>query len=519
MEHLVDPFFPRLVYNWVILDLELSLFHDTTPLLSISELQCPLPGPKMLWMATTAQQWLTGINSVYGCTTNVSPHLLSTPSLTPSLFELFQDFLHGSLTTSRREPLEPQQLRLLLHPLQALLCHLRQTLSCFSNIPVGRRAKGRTVTKATTTQRLEEVQGLLKEWYELAAARHRADPNCAVTQCNLVLYHLISLNAVTSFPEVERLARKEGFDPIGPTHLELSLRHQRCIHQREVAIFHCGQALRLLRALPADRQPSWWGAAVYRVTMVLWTDGLSRLDPSFKTTLTSTPKPTPNPMPNPTSNLTPNPTPKPSPAPTAMPTPTLNTITTTTTTTPTGNTTDPSTTNSNNTSDSNSPRNTPRSTSWSVKTSQGMSPPPPLGRFPGDDEISTSALLMSQMPSPSPLPPQLPPKPQPQPHPQAHQNHNHHGSRGTVAVDQVCPEDPMVVAYLWGGDGTAVLTRADGRAVGLDDPSEVLDIGIKTLEAGVSTRFGDGLKRKLLTLARNWKLDSIGVSVGAGITA
>ncbi len=91
----------RLVYNWVMLDQELSLFHDTAPLLSITELQCPLPGPEVLWMSPSSERWLAAVQSVYGCTANVNPQLLSAPSLTPSLYDLFQDFLHDNL--SRRQ--------------------------------------------------------------------------------------------------------------------------------------------------------------------------------------------------------------------------------------------------------------------------------------------------------------------------------------------------------------------------------------------------------------------------------
>lgn len=390
----------RLVYNWVMVDLELSLFHDTAPVLSISELQCPLPGPRLLWLAPNSEQWLSGIQSIYGCTANVNPHLLTTPSLTPSLYDLFQDFLHDNLTR-RQSSLEPQQMRLLLHPLQSLLCHLRQMLSCFSDILGNRRATGRTVTKASTHQRLEEVQNLLQKWYELAMAMHKSNPACPITQCNLVLYHLISLNAVTSFPEIERLARREGFEAGGPTYWELSLRHKRCIYQREEAIFHCGQVLRLLRSLTSDKQPSWWGAALYRVTLVLWTDGIGRLDPSFKTAASSS------------------------------------------------------------------------SASSSVTLKEGGGSPAAVGS------------------SPSPA--------------------------GRVCVDQVTPEDPAVIAYLWGGDGTAVVTSADGTIISLDDPSDVLDLGIKTIENGVSTRVGDGIRRKLITLAGNWSLASIGVSPAVAV--
>ncbi|KAJ4396515.1 hypothetical protein N0V93_000734 [Gnomoniopsis smithogilvyi] len=375
----------RLVYNWAMLDLELSLFHDTAPLLAVSELQCPLPGPDLLWRASNSQQWASGIQSIYGSMTNINPHILTTQSLTPSLFGLFQDFLQDNLS-HRQACLGPQQMRLLLHPLQSLLCHLRQILSCFTDILGIRRPTGRTVSKASTNQRLEEVQGLLQRWYELAVTMHTENPSCSATKCNLVLYHLISLNAVTSFPEIERLARKEGFEAGGPTYWELGLRHKRCIYQREEAVFHCGQVLKLLRSLPVDRQPSWCSAAIYRVTLILWTDGIGRLDPSFKT--------------------------------------------------------------------------------------------------------SASPVAPQEVSSPA---------------------NSSIGPRGNFAIDQVTPEDPSVIAYLWGGDGTPLLTKADGLLVSLDNPLDVLDMGIKTIDAGVSTRIGGGIRRKLATLAGNWPLDSIGV--------
>jgi len=349
-----------------MVDQELSLFHDTAPVLSISDLQCPLPSPEVLWLSPNSERWLAAIQSIYGCTANVNPQLLSTPSsLTPSLCDLFQDFLHDNLSR-RQASLSPQQLRLLLHPLQSLLCHLRQMLGCFSDILAARRTTNRTVTKASTMLRLEEVQSLLQQWYELSMTFFKANPGCPVTRCNLVLYHLISLNAVTSFPEIERLARREGFDG---SYWELGLRHKRCIFQREEAIFHCGQVLRLLRAMPADRRPSWWSAALYRAALILWTDSISRLDPNFKR---------------------------------------------------------------------------------------------------ADDGAPA------------------------------------------VAIDQVTPEDPAVIAYLWSGDGVAILTRRDGSHVSLDKPADVLAYAIKTIDESVSSRIGDGIKRKLMTLGSNWNVEGLG---------
>lgn len=383
-----------------MVDQELSLFHDTAPVLSISELQCPLPGPELLWLSSDSEQWLAGVQSLYGCTNNVNPQLLSTPSLTPSLFDLFQDFLHDNLSR-RQSSVTPQQLHLLLHPLQSLLCHLRQMLTCFTDILAARRTTARTVTKSSTLQRLEEVQALLQKWYELALAYHKANPGCTTTKCNIVLYHLISLNAVTSFPEVERLARKEGFEAGGPTYWELGLRHKRCIYQREEAVFHCGQVLRLLRSIPGDRLPPWWGAAMYRATLILWTDAVGRLDPSFK-----------------------------------------------------------------------------------VGTAKEGSSPENAGGGGGGVRAGAAGAGGA-------------------------------GGAGAVAVDRVTPEDPALISYLWSGDGIAVLTRPDGVVVSMDNPSDILDLGIKAFEGGVSTRISDGIKRKLVTLAGNWSQGAISGGLGS----
>ncbi|KAH8194391.1 hypothetical protein TruAng_011440 [Truncatella angustata] len=358
----------RLVYNWVMVDQELSLFHDTAPMLSVSELCAPLPGPELLWMSANAEQWLAAMQSIYGCTANVNPQLLTTtPSLTPSLYDLFQDFLHDNLSR-RQSSLTPHQLRLLLHPLQNLLCHLRQMLTCFSDVLSARRTTSRTVTKASTMLRLEEVQALLQKWYELSIAYFKANPTCPVSKTNLVLYHLISLNAVTNFPEIERLARREGFDG---SYWELSLRHKRCIYQREESIFHCGQVLRLIRSMPGDRRPTWWSTAIYRATLILWTDSVSRLDPNFpKTDLSGAP----------------------------------------------------------------------------------------------------------------------------------------------VAIDQVTPEDPALITYLWNTDGIPILTRSDGATISLEHPSDVLGYAVKAVEEGVSCRLSDGIKRKLVALCNNWNVVGLGAA-------
>ncbi|KAK4452395.1 hypothetical protein QBC34DRAFT_293744 [Podospora aff. communis PSN243] len=262
----------RLVYNYVMLDQELSLFHDTAPLFAITELQCPLPAPEALWMSPNADRWAAMTESLYGS----PPTPMTVQLLSPSLNDLFTEFLHDGLA-NRPAPLSPQHMRLILHPIQSQLYHLRQMLSCFSDNghPHSSGGRKKSVTKSSTLLRLEEVQGLLQTWYELTMVYHKANPECPVTRCNLVLWHLISLNACTNFQEIERVARREGL-------WELALRNKRCIYQREEAIAHCGQISRHLRAMPSDRRPAWWSAAMYRAALILWAAGMSRQDASFQ---------------------------------------------------------------------------------------------------------------------------------------------------------------------------------------------------------------------------------------------
>lgn len=256
-----------------MVDQELSLFHDTAPILSITELQTPMPGKECLWLAKDSSEWLVAIQQTTAASDWMSPESLEIRLLTPSLCDLFHDFLQDNIRR-RCDELSPLQLKLLLHPLQSLLCHLRQVLSCFSDV-FGSRRGTRTVTKASTMLRLEEVQSLLQKWYELCAVHAKADPSCPVTRANLVLYHLISLNAITSFPEVERLARKEGFDGSSQ---QLASRYKKCIHQPEEVLIHCGQVIRLVSSMPREGRPHWWSTAIYRVALILWVESLSRVD-------------------------------------------------------------------------------------------------------------------------------------------------------------------------------------------------------------------------------------------------
>ncbi|KAF3021449.1 hypothetical protein E8E14_007807 [Neopestalotiopsis sp. 37M] len=253
----------RLVYNWVMVDQELSLFHDTDPQLDVSELHTSLPCSEMLWKAADAEQWN---DAVRRCMSSGSPQ----PLASPSLFNLYREFLEQKLSDGHVD-LDAHQLRLLLHPIQKMLCNTRQTLTCFSDAFIPDQPGQQSFTRAHVMQQIEVVQSLLSRWHKLAISCWNKNQNCTIIRTNLVLYHLISLNAVTNFPEIESLARKDSH--AGSLWDQASHR-QRCIYDRQLAVFHCAQVFTFLSRMPADRLPMWWTAAIYRATLILWADSL-----------------------------------------------------------------------------------------------------------------------------------------------------------------------------------------------------------------------------------------------------
>lgn len=248
---MIDSAWYRLVYAWVTLDQEMSLFYDTAPLASISDLKTPLPSVTELWQARSATEWWN----------RYERHQGSNAPSKPSLCELFRTFVEGDW--SHNAKLDPIELRLLLHPLQGIISHLRQFLRCFSDDKVQGKAS-RMKTKSVTLARQEEIKALLHNWYQLACNSMESSPMmCA----NLINFHLISLNALVDFQELERAVRGDPADDVTLLSSCIKLIHR---DETEEILMHCGQVLKNIRAISMDFRPHWWPAAHYRVALVAW---------------------------------------------------------------------------------------------------------------------------------------------------------------------------------------------------------------------------------------------------------
>ncbi|KAK6452678.1 hypothetical protein FP744_10008929 [Trichoderma asperellum] len=245
-----------LAYNWVKLDQELSLFHDVEQALSLSDLARALPDPNLPCHTRSIIQtsyWYL-IDGLYSDVSAAKPQSFE---LRPTLKQLLQDFIHGTLPG--RVP--PRHLQLLLHPLQSLTYQSRSLLSWA-------RTTSSLVFSGIAASSVLETERLLRSWYILATEAHNEqEAYTNDTIVSLILYHFIFLNLAANLADIERLTNPGILDL---TFWQRFLQNQGGFRSRQEAIFHCGQALRHLRGVGAAARPWWWPAAVRRAILTLW---------------------------------------------------------------------------------------------------------------------------------------------------------------------------------------------------------------------------------------------------------
>ena len=233
-----------------MVDLELSVFHDTGTLLSLGDLQPLLPKSQDLWRASNPEDWFQCLQEMcdrdpesefsQGCTSENGQ-------------TVFRNFVKGYLDESS---VPPQTLRLLLHSIHTLVFQARQLRTCASehgNDSIG--ASG-----------MQEALRLLERWYNIMIRAEQQD--CFATRTNMTLYHLILLNVLVDFPAIERVARDDSKTNMLATQL-LS-----CFDEIAdnccVVVEHCAHINRLIESITPQHRPSWWSMAIYRTTLIIW---------------------------------------------------------------------------------------------------------------------------------------------------------------------------------------------------------------------------------------------------------
>ena len=254
----------RLLYCWAMVDQELSLFHDTVPLFATSDFAAPMPDSDSLWYAKTANDWASTYQQEY---TSAGTTMQKCTNGRPmSLRDSFQQFTDTADTLESARGLTALQLRLLLHPLQALVAQFRQFSTCFPLRSTKHTSAQVAAGSTSASFELNDLQVVLCRWHELVKNYLATKNLCPLVHASLVLYHLISLNVMTNFSVIEQSVREEiCFGKLE----EPAKTAQMGILDVPQAAYHCEQVIILARSMHRSIRPAWWSGAVYRACLIL----------------------------------------------------------------------------------------------------------------------------------------------------------------------------------------------------------------------------------------------------------
>lgn len=243
----------------------------STSFLSVANLDLPLPSQDD---ALPAQQ-----TTYWGPDSPLLPR--DTNSARPSLKDWVACFTETNDIRTLTH-VTPTTLRILLCFLMDQVLQLRFCINGCSSAgsPIRKQSikRSRHGPSMWLSVRVHEAQELLQKWFDLAQARC---PGTTAADCgNAALYHLVALETLVSFPEVERVAQgepheaKAGEEGAGRPARRGPGHHLAAEDAREV-FFHCGQVLRSLSLIPSHARPPWWAAGVYRAVLIAWENSRS----------------------------------------------------------------------------------------------------------------------------------------------------------------------------------------------------------------------------------------------------
>ncbi|KAH7050123.1 hypothetical protein B0J12DRAFT_573681 [Macrophomina phaseolina] len=250
----------RLLYAWVLIDLETSLFHDIPPKACAKDIHAALPEAELLWHARSADEWLLAYEQMCGSSDDlILPY-------TDSLAQAFRKFIDGSASLSPGRSCTLMYLGLLLHPLHALTFHLHHSFDYMFQHSENGSYSVFMASKALS----RETGALLRRWlslYKSSVSEHVSPP-----ATYLIMYHFMSLNNIASFPQIERLLWQGPTTESSSNNSWFRLRWEGDLSQ---ILFHSGRTLRLLQSLAIQELPAWWTVAVYRATLIICASTLS----------------------------------------------------------------------------------------------------------------------------------------------------------------------------------------------------------------------------------------------------
>ncbi|OAL35150.1 hypothetical protein AYO20_05627 [Fonsecaea nubica] len=264
----------RMGYVWYIVEQEIGLFHCLSPTIHFSDMRSPIPSADELFFAETEEEWSALVRSYRqlegpGNMSRLHP---------PSLAAFYGMFLRHNFL-ERHCHVTPLQLRLLLCAIQTQVTQFVQS-NRFVSTEQSYADDPHVETSSFASLRQEELQTMLVKWYILRQKVLGTDGETEMTLACKLIYHLVWLELLICFSDIQLLAGREG--PAGAKPLIPQFQRWFRSPFSFKALAHVGQVLEILQC-PRHTvlRPLWWPVALFRVSLIMWAYSVGlKLQPS-----------------------------------------------------------------------------------------------------------------------------------------------------------------------------------------------------------------------------------------------
>lgn len=243
----------RLVFHAYLRDSQVSMTQFCNPSMSYAELTLPLPCPKELWFARTADEFKARYLEIR----------VANGRNAPSFVDLLRDI---NLLSSNHHQLDMQfAISIYLHGFWSLIWEYRQFNSVFRTTDQSPALSNNpNVLLSSRHQELERIlhnfQLVTFNWHEMLSAQETT------------VLHLLLMNLNVSLDDLQVFSGKDGEVParrIYPT-----LQRWSSSPEARQALWHAGQILRQGKLFPTGHLKDFCAVAVHHAALCLWTHGV-----------------------------------------------------------------------------------------------------------------------------------------------------------------------------------------------------------------------------------------------------
>ncbi len=235
------------------------------PSMSYAELTLPLPYPKELWFARTAEEF-----KIRYLQSGVADG-----NRLPCLGDLFRDI---NILAANHHRLDTQlAISIYLHGFWSLVWEYRQLASIHAPSPTSPNHASNMAMLLTT--RHADLVAQLKTFRLLTHDQHHphqqpkppTTPLALSTQESLLL-HLLFLNLHAALPDLQLFSGKEGEDRARRAYP--ALQRWAASAESRVALWHAAQVFRIGRLFPRGHLKDFWSVAVCHAGLCIWAWGV-----------------------------------------------------------------------------------------------------------------------------------------------------------------------------------------------------------------------------------------------------